>query len=60
MSMRPDAARGKVYGHNRDQIVSDWKEIVQKLNEMGPPQRTVTEWKKVIQKQNYHLNHKIP
>ncbi|KAL9927285.1 uncharacterized protein ACN427_014713 [Glossina fuscipes fuscipes] len=47
MAKRPDAARGYAFGHKRDKVDADWREIVDLLNDLGPPVRNLSEWKKV-------------
>lgn len=48
MAIHPAAARGYGVGAQRAVVDAEWKEIVEKLNAIGPPERTMTEWKKVI------------
>ncbi|XP_075149947.1 uncharacterized protein LOC142224021 [Haematobia irritans] len=48
MSRHPAAAIGGYgSGTERAKVDEEWKEIVEKLNAIGPPHRTMTEWKKV-------------
>lgn len=47
MAVHPAAARGYGVGAQRAVVDAEWKDIVEKLNELGPPERTMTEWKKV-------------
>ncbi|KNC32470.1 hypothetical protein FF38_00477 [Lucilia cuprina] len=47
MALHPAAARGYGVGAQRAVVDAEWKDIVDKLNALGPPERTMTEWKKV-------------
>uniref|UniRef100_A0A1I8Q7F6 Regulatory protein zeste n=1 Tax=Stomoxys calcitrans TaxID=35570 RepID=A0A1I8Q7F6_STOCA len=48
MSKHPAAAIGGYgSGTERSKVDAEWREIVEKLNAIGPPHRTMTEWKKV-------------
>ncbi|XP_065356381.1 uncharacterized protein LOC135950782 [Calliphora vicina] len=47
MAVHPAAARGYGVGAQRAVVDAEWKDIVDKLNALGPPERTMTEWKKV-------------
>ncbi|XP_073823692.1 uncharacterized protein [Musca autumnalis] len=47
MLLKPEAAMGYCHGVDRAKVDAQWKEIVEKLNALGPPHRTVAEWKKV-------------
>ncbi|KAM7351055.1 uncharacterized protein ACRADG_004038 [Cochliomyia hominivorax] len=47
MAVHPAAARGYGVGAQRAVVDAEWKDIVEKLNALGPPERTMTEWKKV-------------
>lgn len=47
MAIHPAAARGYGVGAQRAVVDGEWKDIVEKLNAIGPPERTMTEWKKV-------------
>lgn len=55
MAVHPAAARGYGVGAQRAVVDAEWKDIVDKLNALGPPERTMTEWKKV----NYIFSLKI-
>lgn len=48
MSVHLAAARGYGMGADRATVDAEWREIIEKLNAIGPPQRSMTEWKKVI------------
>ena len=48
MSVHLAAARGYGMGADRATVDAEWREIVEKLNAIGPPHRSLTEWKKVI------------
>lgn len=47
MSRHPAAALGYGAGKDRCKADAEWKEIVVKLNAIGPPFRSLSEWKKV-------------
>ncbi|TMW46635.1 hypothetical protein DOY81_008285, partial [Sarcophaga bullata] len=47
MSVHLAAARGYGMGADRATVDAEWREIVEKLNAIGPPHRSLTEWKKV-------------
>lgn len=48
MEKNSDLAKGIVNGANgRDKANKLWDKIKEKLNEIGPPTRSVVDWKKV-------------
>lgn len=47
MTRHPAAAVGYGPGTDRVKVDAEWIEISEKLNAIGPPQRSITEWKKV-------------
>lgn len=56
MDKYPEVTKGKpVFGANRIKLEATWSRLVDKLNSIGPPQRTMSEWKKVF----YYAPHDV-